>query len=160
MIRARYFVLITALAVAFTTANAQATPLRQGAAAIARAVGDCSNPCTIQSNNGGIIVDFEHAGDAIRAGARQKLVIDGYCASACMVMADRARPRACMTSRAQFGYHKTNYNRPIPLHADLHGWIVRHGGFPTYHGMGIMPNEVARQFWPLCSGQTVAGISN
>jgi hypothetical protein len=132
------------------------------AAAITRTVGDCSNPCTIQSNNGGIIVDFEHAGDAIRGGARQKLVIDGFCASACMVMADRARPRACITSRTVFAYHKTNYNRPIPLSGGLRGWIMRHGGFPSFNGTpGIMPNEVARQFWPLCSGsQTVAGISH
>lgn len=50
----------------------------------------CSDPCTIRSNNGGVIVDFENAGDAIRAGARQMLVIDGFCASACMVLADRA----------------------------------------------------------------------
>jgi hypothetical protein len=145
----------------FAAPHAEAVPLNQGAAAIARSVGNCGNPCTVESNSGGIIVDFEHAADAIRSGARQKLVIDGYCASACMVMADRARPRACITSRAQFGYHKTNYNRPIPLSAGLHSWIMRHGGFPSYNGMGIMPNEVARQFWPLCSGsQTVAGLSN
>jgi hypothetical protein len=151
MLRGRYFVPIAALAFAFVAASAQATPLNQGAAAIARAVGDCSNPCTIQSNNGGIIVDFERAGSAIRSGARQKLVIDGYCASACMVMADRARPRTCITPRAQFGYHKTTWNRPIPLSGDLRGWIMRHGGFPGNHGMGIMPNEVAQHFFPLCS---------
>jgi hypothetical protein len=135
----------------FAAPSAEAVPLSQGAAAIARAVGDCSNPCTIQSNNGGIIGDFERAGAAIRSGARQKLVIDGYCASACMVMADRARPRACITPRAQFGYHKTTWNRPIPLSGDLRGWIIRHGGFPGNHGMGIMPNEVAQRFFPLCT---------
>jgi hypothetical protein len=112
---------------------------------------NCGDPCTIQNNNGGVIADFENAGDAISGGARQMLVIDGFCASACMVMADRARPRACITSRAQFGYHETNYNRPIPLHADLNGWIMSHGGFPSYNRMGIMPNDAAQQFWPLCS---------
>src|SRR5262249_6298666 len=67
-----------------------------------RAVLDnCGDPCTIQNNNGSVIADFENAGNAIRAGARQMLVIDGFCASACMVMADRARPRACITTRAQ-----------------------------------------------------------
>jgi hypothetical protein len=135
----------------FAASSAQAVPLSQGAGAIARAVGDCSNPCTIQGNKGGIIVDFERAGAAIRSGARQKLVIDGYCASACMVMADRARPRTCITPRAQFGYHKTNWNRPIPLSGDLRGWIMRHGGFPSNQGMGIMPNEVAQRFFPLCT---------
>jgi hypothetical protein len=118
----------------------------------ARAMLDnCSDPCTVQNNNGGVIADFENAGDAIHAGARQMLVIDGFCASACMVMADRARPRACITSRAQFGYHETNYSRPIPLEADLNGWIMQHGGFPSYNRMGIMPNDAAQQFWPLCS---------
>jgi len=117
----------------------------------ARAMLDnCSDPCTIQNNNGGVIADFENAGDAIHAGARQMLVIDGFCASACMVMADRARPRACITTRAQFGYHETNYSRPIPLDADLNGWIMQHGGFPSYNRMEIMPNDAARQFWPLC----------
>jgi len=118
----------------------------------ARAMLDnCGDPCTIQNNNGGLIADFENTGDAIRAGARPALVIDGFCASACMVMADRARPRACITSRAQFGYHETNYNRPIPLDADLNGWIMQHGGFPSYNRMGIMPNDAAQQFWPLCA---------
>jgi len=149
------FVVVACLSVAvFTAPNAEAFSVGRGAAAIARAVGDCSNPCTVQASNGGRIVDFEDAGNAIRAGARQKLVISGYCASACMVMADRARPRACITSNATFLYHKTNYNRPIPLSGDLRGWIIRHGGFPSFTGTpGIMPNEVARHFWPMCSTQ-------
>ena len=115
----------------------------------ARMLDNCGYPCTIQ--NGGLIADFENAGNAIRAGVRPTLVIDGFCSSACMVMADRARPRACITSRAQFGYHETNYNRPIPLDADLNGWVMQHGGFPSYNRMGIMPNDAAQQFWPLCS---------
>src|SRR5258705_11607402 len=131
---------------------AAAAPVGPGAgAAIARAVGSCGNPCTVVASNGGRIIDFEDAGDAIRAGARQKLVIDGYCASACMVLADRARPRACITSRAGFAYHETNYNRPIPLRSDLRAWIMSNGGFPAFNGIpGIMPNEVAQRFWPQC----------
>lgn len=118
---------------------------------------NCSDPCMIEHSNGGVIADFENAGDAIHAGARQMLVVDGYCASACMVMADRARPRACITPRAQFGYHETNYDRPIPLNADLHAWVMSHGGFPSYTSMGFMPNEAAQQFWPLCSQDIAAG---
>ena len=38
----------------------------------------CSDPCMIEHSNGGVIADFENAGDAIRAGARQMPVIDGY----------------------------------------------------------------------------------
>jgi len=120
---------------------------------------NCGDPCTIQNNKGGVIVDFEKVGDAIRAGARQMLVIDGFCASACMVMADRARPRACITPRARFAYHETNYDRPIPLNADLHDWIMSHGGYPSYAAMGIMPNETAQQFWPLCSQEPTATLA-
>jgi hypothetical protein len=150
--RSRFVMLVCLPMMMLAASAAQAIPLNRAAAAIARVVGDCSNPCTIQSNNGGVIVDYEAAGNAIRAGARRKLVINGFCASACMVMADRARPRACITSSAVFAYHKTNYNRPIPLSGDLRNWIVRHGGFPEFHGTpGIMSNVVARKFWPLCS---------
>ena len=136
----------------FVATPAGAAPVTPGgAAAIARSIGPCGDPCTVAASNGGRIVDFTYAGDAIRSGARQKLVIDGYCASACMVLADRARPRACITSRAVFAYHKTNFNRPIPLRSDLRHWIVSHGGYPEFTGTpGVMPNQVAQQFWPQC----------
>jgi hypothetical protein len=128
-------------------------PLSAGAlGALSRAVGACSDPCVVQSNHGGRVVDFEDAADAIRAGARKQVIIDGYCASSCMVMADRARARVCITSRAVFAYHKTNFNRPIPLRSDLRRWIMRSGGgFPAFHATpGIMPNHVAQRFWRRC----------
>jgi hypothetical protein len=28
---------------------------------------------------------------------------------------------------------------------------MQHGGFPSYNRMGIMPNDAAQQFWPLCA---------
>jgi hypothetical protein len=145
--------------VTVTATTAGAAPLGAGgAAAIARAVGNCGNPCTISSNTGGRVIDFEDAADAIRS-SRQRLVIDGFCGSSCMTMADRARPRVCITSRAVFAYHKTNYNRPIPLRGDVRGWIVRHGGFPRFGASpGIMPNEVARQFWPLCKDTQISRL--
>lgn len=129
-----------------------AAPLTPGGAeAIARAVGHCDDPCVIVSNKGGRVMDFEDAGDAIRNGARKRLIIDGYCASSCMVLADRARPNTCITPRATFAYHKTNRNRPIPLRSDLDHWIRSNGGYPEFTGTpGIMPNQVARKYWPLC----------
>jgi hypothetical protein len=137
------------IALGATTAAAAPTG-SSGAAAIARVVGGCGNPCIVAGNNGGRIVDFERAASAIRSSHRM-LVIDGFCASACMTMADRARPRACITPNAVFAYHKTNWNRPIPLGAGPRKWIMRHGGFPNFGATpGIMPNRVARQFWPLC----------
>jgi hypothetical protein len=131
--------------------TAHAISINGGAAAISNAIGPCGNPCVVFGSSGGRVTDFEAAGDAIRSGARNRLVIDGYCASSCMVMADRARPRACITPRVVFAYHKTNWGRPIPLRADLRGWIMHHGGFPSFGAnMGVMPNEVAKHFWPQC----------
>jgi hypothetical protein len=131
-----------------------------GAAAIARVIGPCAEDCVVRSNNGGSIVYFEDAADVIRR-ARKKLIIDGYCASACMVMADHARPRTCITERAVFVYHKTNFNRPIPLRSDLHRWIMRHGGYPAFTGTpGIMPNEVAQRFFPRCKPTQPAAFAN
>lgn len=129
---------------------------------IARAAGNCGDPCTIRASNGGSVVDFYDAGIAIRSGARKKLVIDGYCGSSCMTMADLARPRACITSKAVFAYHKTNFNRPIPLRADLTAWIMQNGGFPSFRGRpGIMSNSVARKFWPMCdSPSKMVGVGN
>jgi hypothetical protein len=137
--------------VTVTATAAGAAPLGgAGAAAIARAVGNCGNPCVINASTGGRVVDFEDAADAIRS-ARQRLVIDGFCASSCMTMADRARPRTCITTRAVFAYHQTNLNRPIPLRGDLRGWIMSHGGFPRFGTRpGIMSNQVAQRFFPLC----------
>jgi len=131
---------------------ATALPLTPGgAAAIAKAIGPCaSESCVVRSSDGGSIVYFEDAADVIRQ-ARKRLVIDGYCASACMVMADRARPRTCITERAVFAYHYTNRNRPIPLRSDLHRWIMKQGGYPAFNGTpGIMPNQVAQRFFPRC----------
>jgi hypothetical protein len=131
---------------------AYAIPLSSaGAAAIARVIGPCTGEaCVVRSNGGGSIVYFEDAAYVIRR-TRKRLVIDGFCASACMVMADRARPRTCITERAVFAYHNTNRNYPIPLRSDLHRWIMRHGGYPAFHGTpGIMPNQVAQHFFPRC----------
>jgi len=140
---------------------AYAIPLTPGgAAAIARVIGPCEDACVVQSNSGGSIAYFEDAATVIRR-ARKKLVIDGYCASACMVMADRARPRTCITERAVFAYHKTNYNRPIPLRSDLHRWIMRQGGYPGFRGTpGIMPNHVAQRFFPRCKSTEPTTFAN
>ena len=122
-----------------------------GVRLVAQAVGPCGDPCVVSGNSGGKIIPFRGAGDAIRSGAGQPLVIDGFCASACMVMADRARPRACITPSAVFAYHKTNWNRSLPLSSDLHHWVMQHGGYPEFDGTpGLMTNQVAKRFWKQC----------
>lgn len=131
-----------------------------GVKAVAAVVGGCSDPCVVTSNNGGRINSFRNAGEAIRRGEGQMLVIDGYCASACMVLADRARPRACITSRATFAYHKTNWDRPLPLSPAIHSWIVSNGPYPEFDGRpGIMPNSVAQRFWKMCKNKGHASSS-
>jgi hypothetical protein len=127
-----------------------AAQIEPAAEAIVRAVGGCGDPCVISGSNGGRIVDFQAAAAAIQNGARKSLVIDGYCASACMTLAALARSKVCITPRAVFAYHKTNFNRPIPLTSDLNRWVVRHGGFPEFGTTGFMSNQVAQSFWRQC----------
>ena len=138
------------LALAATPAAAD-PPNAAGSQAIARAIGNCGDPCVISGSNGGRIVDFRAAAAAIQSGARKSVVIDGYCASACMTLASMVRSKVCITPRAVFAYHKTNFNRPIPLSADMNRWISRNGGFPEFGATpGVLPTQVAQSFWRPC----------
>ena len=162
--RALTSLFLAALAYIVTALPAGALPIRpirpEGSDAVTRAVGRCGDPCVVSGSNGGRVIDFEDAAFAIKRGAREKLVIDGFCASSCMTMAAFARPRTCITERAVFAYHKTNRNRPIPLSSDLHRWIAARGGFPEFGATpGLMSNAAARQFFPLCGGEK-AGRKN
>jgi hypothetical protein len=157
----RTFTIVSVLGCALASIASPAHAITAaGVKAVAAAVGGCSDPCVVTSNSGGKITSFKNAGEAIRRGAGQMLVIDGYCGSACMVLADRARPRACITSRATFAYHKTNWNRPLPLSPAIHRWIVQNGPYPEFNGRpGIMPNTVAQRFWRLCKNEGYANSS-
>ena len=107
----------------------------------------------IHFSTGGAMETFERDAQQIKAN-HELLVIDGYCASACMTMADLARPNVCITERAVFGYHKTNWGRYLPLSSDLRSWIVRHGGFPDFDSEpGLMLNQDALRYWRLCDGR-------
>jgi hypothetical protein len=131
-----------------TAANERISPDR----IIALAVGNCGNPCRIEYNRGGPVVDFQDAADVIRTSAKRRLIIDGFCGSSCMVLADRARSNTCITPRAVFAYHKTNFGRPIPLRPALRRWIARRGGFPDFNGKpGIMSYTSAKLFWTVCN---------
>jgi dienelactone hydrolase len=143
---------VACLLFALASAPTAAAPLQPTESqAIARAIGGCGDPCVISGSNGGRIVDFRAAAAAIRSGARKSVVIDGYCASGCMTLAALARSKVCITPRAVFAYHKTNFNRPIPLTSDLDRWVVRNGGYPEFGATpGVMPNQVAQSFWRQC----------
>ena len=102
----------------------------------------------------------------MRAGAKRLVVIDGPCISACVIFADQARSRVCVTSRAQFGFHKARdiavaplrggamlymeLGRSDPPHSrDIARWVKRHGGFPS-EGLLVMSAKQATQFWHRC----------
>jgi len=142
---------VAGLLVVLTTVSTAAAPGPAGSEAVIRAVGNCGEPCVISGSNGGRMVDFRAAAVAIQGGARRSVVIDGYCASACMTLAALARSKVCITPRAVFAYHKTNFNRPIPLASDINRWISRNGGFPEFGATpGVLPNQVAQSFWRQC----------
>jgi hypothetical protein len=129
-----------------------------------------SNPvCVIESNSGGDVTAFQLAAHEVLA-ENKRLVIDGRCESACVILADIARTRTCLTERAELAVHQaatmkivaTTYVRgravPIgkvvsrqdpPQSADIHAWVAEHGGYPA-DGFRIIPIEDARQFWSMC----------
>ena len=116
----------------------------------------CEDPCIIKRNLGGNIVPFERAARAVRRGARQQVVIDGYCASACAIFADMARPHVCITKNAVFGFHKgraqleeLRYTFDPPHTRDILSWVQKNGGFPAETMLDMRYTE-AKRFWPTC----------
>lgn len=113
----------------------------------------CGNPCTVTYNIGGLIYAFESMANMIWLKGIG-LNIDGTCISACVRMADLARPYACITPRAEFWVHKAyridNGERfDPPSSDDINAWVAGKGGYPTddYLKIGY---EDAQRFWPKC----------
>ena len=125
--------------------------------------------CTITDNPGGDIAIFQAAAQEVLDEGKH-LRIDGFCASACVVLADLARSNTCITADAQFAVHKASVIEvtgqtfvdgqqvPVgtlirrenpPQSPDLDRWIKGHGGYPT-DGLNIIPVKAALQFWPAC----------
>ena len=78
--------------------------------------GECGYPvCRVQNNGGGIADIFLLAGAIINADPAARLIIDGPCASACVMAADLARDKTCITPRATFLLHKARYQKDIEL---------------------------------------------
>lgn len=119
--------------------------------------------CVVGDNMGG---DLQNYLGAAREALREhtQIVIDGWCVSACSLVADRVRPHVCITSNARFGFHKTwdlvirsdgeefyspgHHKELIYTHA-LQRWINKKGGEPA-RGLLTMSNEEAGAFWPRC----------
>jgi len=125
--------------------------------------------CLIRDNRGGDVALYQRAAREVLAEGR-RLVIDGFCASACVVLADLARAQTCITLDAEIAVHKTSImevpadaviagpNLPPgrllrradpPQSADINRWVSAHGGYPS-DGVLVMPVDAARAFWPLC----------
>ena len=146
--------------------SAQAHPGQQHRALTA-AFGACGEPCVIRFNPGGEVRTFQAAALAVRSGSKRLVVIDGPCISACVIFADLARTRVCITDRARFGFHKSqrmavqrlrngtirrvDLGRYDPPHSsDITYWVRRNGGFPV-EGLRVMSAKQATQFWRRCS---------
>lgn len=129
---------------------------------------DCRNGedvCTITNSPGGILYEFRAAAQQVNLGARRLVRIDGWCASGCVVFADEARTRVCVTPRARMALHKglsyvrvrvANTEKSVfrsyfdPPHSpDVRAWVRSKGGFPK-KGFIEMPHRVAATIWRPC----------
>jgi 2-oxoglutarate dehydrogenase complex, dehydrogenase (E1) component, and related enzymes len=120
------------------------------------------DPCVVSFNPGGEIGSFKAAAREIKRSGR-RVVIDGPCLSACAILADQARNRVCVTSKARFGFHKgyelrrASAGGPIrlvrrfnPSHsADIAGWVSKRGGYPS-RGFRVMQAGDAKRIWRGC----------
>jgi hypothetical protein len=135
---------------------------------------------TITFDGGGYIYRYLTAARIIRLMDRH-LTINGPCGSACVVLADFARPNVCITEYASFHFHKSRKEVPgriaqkpgwilsntgrrgpperkydDPPHSpEIAGWVNAHGGFPlsdSVWGWLPMPFQDAAEFWPICGG--------
>jgi hypothetical protein len=109
---------------------------------VADVLGCKGDPCVIEHSRGGKIALFQEAGYAVDQGARKLVVIDGLCASACVLFADIARSRICITESARFGVHQyrtpawrnrkdsPQVSRAPCLSGDIIDVAEEHGGFP------------------------------
>jgi hypothetical protein len=125
--------------------------------------------CVIQDNPGGDVVAFEAAAQEVLSEGK-KLVIDGKCDSACVILADIARTNTCLTSKAELAVHQSATlkivgttsvrGRSVPVakvisrqdprqSADIAEWVRSRGGYPT-EGFMKIPIEEARMFWRMC----------
>jgi hypothetical protein len=129
-----------------------------------------TNPCVILWDGGGFVKKYQELAQRIRL-TGWKLIIDGECYSACVELADRARPFVCLTPAARFFIHKWSQelpsgspgsgnpriNRGDNVYSDdLQRWVDFNGGQPTT-GWLYLPVEQAVQFWPLCTEDFIKG---
>jgi hypothetical protein len=122
---------------------------------------ECSNPCIIEDDGGGII-DLYQAQARQMAAGHTSVIVDGPCMSACTIFIDIDRNNVCLTDRALLGYHKSrleddtgkvtfgeiDYETP-----GLNKYIEDHGGLPDPDsGHLLMLNSYeASKFYRSCA---------
>lgn len=111
----------------------------------------CGEPCVIDENGGGIIVNFEALAARVVAEKRH-MVIGGKCASACALLADLARARLCILPAAYFLFHRDSANDLPPDSADIMAWVEANGGFPAHDDPVLtkMNYDAAQAFFRPC----------
>ncbi len=126
-------------------------------------LGCSGDPCVIRNNTGGSIADFNKILHRTGPDAVKNFIVDGYCASACAYLADKARPRICITKKAVFQFHKarTVGRYPVyldPIHStDIQSWVTKRGGYP-YDVTLDMHYAQARKFWRTCTADEISKI--
>jgi len=130
----------------------------------------CSNPCIVRDSPGGRQVIFERAAEAVLRGERDLVIIDGRCASACVLFADIAREKVCVTEEGWFALHKgygpgwridRNGLRFFierfdpPQSKDILEWVDARGGFPTKGLVSMDDTKDIAKIWKLCQIENV-----
>lgn len=157
--------MVLAALLAAGSADAQRIRIDYQAHFIEAFPGAGGDPYRITHSLGGDLYQFLMAAEAVKHGVKKKIIIDGFCASACVVFADVVRKYACITPRARFGIHRgtMTWKRPgvlgayhiesiyyrVPHSADIDTWIDEKGGQP-YEGLLMMEAHEARKFWKAC----------
>lgn len=134
---------------------------------IEEVVGSCGEPCIIKRNEGGKVGTFLMAAIDVRRGRRNLLIIDGECISACAILADFARPKVCITSKAVFKFHELRYKDadeygnaiyrdggPPPQSHDIDLWVWSQPRQYPWEEFTVMSFEQAKRFWPVCNKDT------
>lgn len=67
----------------------------------------CGDPCVIERNEGGLVLEFVQVHDLLVA-QRRMMVVDGECISSCSMLADLLRQSklVCVTPKAAFLVHR------------------------------------------------------
>jgi len=155
---------LAALALLSSTANADV---------VEEVLGCKGNPCIVTYSPGGTIKMFEEAAEAIRNGARELVVIEGPCMSACTILIDMVPEKVCLKPLAKLGFHRGSgptlkYLNEMPLYwytvwerfdisysPKVQEWINSQGGLPKDGTFIYMTTSAARTIWKTCSSQQV-----